>query len=241
MRRLTMWAVFASLACVVLARAEANDVDRQILGAWKLQFTTPDGVQRTPVVIIGRQYQQYVAWYVADQQPEPFRDVQLKGETLVGTISPQERPGMTVTLESKLNGENQCVGTARYHSTRGDGAGQWSFVGHRMAVSSFDEVMTWKLRFVAPDNEQHESTVTVVTKDGQRYAWYSGRDHELPARRIAIDGNRVTMSMTAQTPEGSQVDVTFRGTVTGNAVSGSAEYRVGSDAGSFPFQGTRAS
>ncbi|MHB8971593.1 MAG: hypothetical protein ACYC3X_18510 [Pirellulaceae bacterium] len=49
------------------------------------------------------------------------------------------------------------------------------------------------------------------------------------------------MSMTTETPEGAQVDVTFRGTVSGGEVKGTAEYRTGDDSGSFPFQGKRAS
>lgn len=242
MNRFVMWTALACFAMPALVKADSSDVDRKIVGVWKLQFTTPDVVQRTPLVILGRQYKTYVAWYIGDKQPEKFRDVQLKGETLVGTIIPQEHPDITVTLESKLQGENQCVGTAKFRgNNNGPDTGSWPFSGQRMTPSSFEEAMTWKLSFVTPDNEKHEPTITVVTEGGKMYAWYSGRDHELPARSIRVEGDSVVMSMTAESPEGGQVDVTFRGTVSGDEVKGTAEYRTGDDSGSFPFQGKRAS
>jgi hypothetical protein len=241
MNRFVMGTALACFLMPALVKADSSDVDRKIVGAWKLQFTTPDGVQRTPFVILGRQYSTYVAWYIGDKQPEKFRDVQLKGDTLVGTINPQEHPGITVTLESKLQGENQCVGTATFRSSDGQDTGQWTFRGQRMTPSTFDEATTWKLNFVTPDNQKYEPTITVVTEGGKMYAWFSGRDHELPARSITVQGDNVVMSMTAETPEGAQVDVTFRGTVSGDEVKGMAEYRLGNDSGSFPFLGKRAS
>ncbi|MHB8971594.1 MAG: hypothetical protein ACYC3X_18515 [Pirellulaceae bacterium] len=89
MNRFVMWTALACCAMPALVKADSSDVDQKIVGVWKLQFTTPDGVQRAPYVIVGRQYQTYVAWYIGDKQPEKFRDVQLKGETLVGTIIPR--------------------------------------------------------------------------------------------------------------------------------------------------------
>ncbi|MHB8864671.1 MAG: hypothetical protein ACYC6N_19875 [Pirellulaceae bacterium] len=242
MKRIVLMTALACFALpIVSVAADPGDLDRQILGAWRLQFTAPDGVSRTPVVILGRQYDEYVAWYVGDGKPQPFQDVQLQGDTLVGKLDPQERPDVTVMLESKLTAENQCTGTAKYKSKTGNDAGQWSFTGQRMEPSSFDEQMTWKLHFTTPDNQQHAPTITVVSKEGKRYAWYSGKDHELPARSINVQGDRVEMTISAQSPEGSRVDVTFRGTIEGDNVQGTAEYHMQGDTGSFPFQGKRTS
>jgi hypothetical protein len=233
-----------ALACCVLhavdVTADSDDVDKQILGAWKLECTTPDGVARTPIVIVGRQYEEYVAWYVGDDQPEAFKDVQLKDDTLVGTINPKVEPNVTVTLEAKLKAENECEGTGKFRSADGK-TGSWNFTGKRIDLSEFDEVMTWKLSFVSPDEKQHSPTVTVVEKDGELYAWYSGKDHELPAVKISVDGDRVEMKMTAESPEGAKVDVTFRGTVDGDNVAGKVEFRVEGESGSFAFTGKRTS
>jgi len=236
--------MLTAIACLaspaVAARADSDDVDKQILGAWKLEFTTPDDVARTPVVIVGRQYEKYIAWYVGDDEPEAFTNVQLKDDTLVGTIKPKERPDVTVTLEAKLKAEDECEGIGRFTSEDGD-TGSWNLTGKRIGLSEFDEVMTWKVSFTTPDEKQHAPTVTVVEKDGQFYAWYSGKDHELPALKLTVDGDQVEMKMVADSAEGAKVDVTFRGTVDGDSIKGNAKFRIEGESGSFPFTGERTS
>lgn len=241
MKRIVLMTAFACLVSPAMSvRADSDDVDKQILGAWKLEFTAPDGVERTPTVIVGRQYEKYVAWYIGDEQPESFKDVQLKDDMLVGTIRPKERPDVTVTLEAKLKAENECEGTGKFESADGE-TGSWKFTGQRIGLSEFDEVMTWKLSFVTPDDQQHSPTITVVSKDSELYAWYSGKDVELPALRISVDGDRVEMKMIGESSEGAKVDVTFRGTVDGDNVKGDAEFRIESENGSFSFTGKRTS
>jgi hypothetical protein len=241
MKRLVMMIAVGCLALPAVGATRADDVDQQILGAWQLQCTTPDGVQRTPLVVVGRQYARYVAWYIGQGEPQPFKDVRLQGDKLVGTIVPPERPDITVTCESSLKSPDQCTGTATYRTRDGGDTGSWKFGGRRLALSAFDEVMKWKLSFVTPDHEQHDATVTVVAKNNRYYAWYSDDDHELPARALTIQGDRVEMQLTGESPEGRRVDVTFRGTVTGDTVQGNAEYRLPGDTGSFPFKARRDS
>jgi len=242
MKRFLMWTALVCFAMPAWVRAESSDdLDRQILGVWTLELTDPEGVRRTPAVIVGRQYQKYAAWYISSDQPEAFRDVQRKGDILVSTIQPQEFPNVTVTLEAKLTADDKCAGIATYRDNNDGDTGTFSFTGQRMTLSAFEDVTTWKLRFVSPDQEQHEPTITVVTKQGNMFAWYSSRDHQLPVRSISVQGDSVVVSMTAESAEGKPIDVTLRGTVTGETVTGTAEYRIGSDSGSFPFQGKRAS
>lgn len=241
MKRIVM---LTAIACSVwtswAAKVHANEMDQYILGAWKLQFTAPDGEQHAPVIVVGREYQKYVAWYVANDTPQPFQNVQLDSETLKGTIQPSEHPGITVKVAARSTGADQCAGTASYRSSDGD-TGEWNFKGERLQLSSFDETSTWKLNFTSPDYEQHTPTITVVSHNGRWYAWYSGKNHELPARSVRVDGNRVEMKISAQSPDGPRVDVTFRGTVNGDSVRGEAEYQLEGDTGSFPFRGQRVS
>jgi hypothetical protein len=242
MKRLVMMIAVACLAMpAAVAKSGSDDVDRQIVGAWQLQCTTPDGVPRTPIVLVGRQYQKHVAWYLGDEEPQPFENVRLQGDKLVGTLTPQERPDITITCEATLKAADQCTGTATYRSKDGRDTGNWAFSGQRLTPSSFAEAMTWKLSFVTPDNAQHEATVTVVSKNDKFYAWYSDKDHELPARALTVQGDRVELKISGESPEGTRVDVTFRGTVDGDAVQGNAEYRLPDQTGSFTFQAKRAS
>ncbi|NLX55405.1 MAG: hypothetical protein GXY58_09860 [Planctomycetaceae bacterium] len=241
MKRLVMMIAVGCLALPAVGAARANDVDQQILGVWQLQCTTPDGAQRKPVVVVGRQYAQYMAWYVVKGELKPFKDVRLQGDRLVGSIVPPERPDITVTCEAWLKSPDQCTGTATYRARDGGDTGSWKFDGRRLALSEFDEAMKWKLTFVTPENEQYDATVTVVGKDNRFYAWYSDGDHELPARSLTIQADRVEMQLSGESPEGRHVDVRFRGTVTGDTVQGNAEYRLREDTGSFPFKARRDS
>ena len=92
MKRFAMLTLAACLVLPALVQADTSDVDRQVLGPWQLKMTTPDGESRSPIVIVGRQFSKYVAWYIGDQGPEAFQKVELKGETLVGTLNPTGAP-----------------------------------------------------------------------------------------------------------------------------------------------------
>ena len=240
MRCLFSLAVVALLAFPIstASSAEIDSTAKNIIGAWKLDFTTPDDVKRTPIVIIGRQHQDLVAWYVDKEKREAFKDVQLKDDALCLTIRPMERPDMTVTFEAKLKDEGVCVGTGMYESKSGD-TGSWEFSGRRVPTSTFDEVHSWKLSFVTPDDQPRSAVVTVLSKNDKLFAWYSSDEHELPATKITKDGDDVVMSITAKTQDGATVDVVFRGTIDGDQVAGNAEYDLEGDTGSFSFRGER--
>lgn len=109
--------------------------------------------------------------------------------------------------------------------------------GKRLTRSDFQEYQTWKLEFETPDYERHTPLVTVVSLDGERYAWYQGRDHDLPARSFKLDGNRVELVVAGETGEGTQIEVTFRGQLDGDRVKGTAGFKLGGESGEFPFEG----
>lgn len=237
-------AIFTALACIALPvvalQADTSDIDKQIIGAWQLKMTTPEGESREPIVLIGRQFDAYTAWYVGDNGLEAMQNVQLNDDLLVGSIKPQERPEMTVTLQARLDGKDSCAGVGKYRSSGGD-SGSWKFAGKRLSLSSFDDVSTWKLNFTTPEYESHSATVSVISKGGDYYAWYSGDDHELPAQQVTVNNNQITMKLSAATRDGTQVELTFRGNVNGDEVKGNAEYKLSGETGSFPFTAKRAS
>ena len=239
--------IFAVVALTVQASAanpaasEVESAAKQIVGAWKLEFTTPDEVKRTPMVLVGRQYQKLVAWYVEKDRPESFKKVRLEDDTLLLTIRPNERKDVEVTFKARLGEQkNVCVGEATYQSDDGD-TGSWDFKGKRVSESDFDESEKWQLSFVTPDEQRHEATITVVAQKDELYGWYSSKDFELPSLKLSNDGDKVVMSVKATTRDGANVDVTFRGTVEADRVHGEAEYDLKGDTGRFPFTGQRKS
>jgi hypothetical protein len=221
----------------VCAVDERRGVDQELLGVWQLKFTTPDGIVRDPVVIVGRQYQEYLAWQVVGGQAEPFKSARRRGEKLTLIIDPSQEPDVTVTLELELDDENRCTGTGSFRSRSDGETGQWDLTGKRLRESDFEEYQRWKLEFETPDYERHTPLVTVVAIDGQRYAWYQGRDHDLPARSFKLDGNRVELVVAGQTGEGTPIEVTFDGRIEGDRVKGTATFKLGGESGEFPFEG----
>ena len=228
-----------ALALLVLP-ASANELEpvaKDIIGVWKLDFTTPDGVKRTPLVIVGRQRQELVAWLVEKDKPEALKDVCLKDDSVVATFKPKEHGGkLTVTLEARLEKEDVCCGKAKYAFEDGE-SGSWEFTGKRIPVSKFEKAARWNLSFTTPDYEQHDALVTLVSVGDKEYGWYSGKDYELPMLEVSTKGGELVMSVTAKTEDGEKVEVTFRGTVQGDHVEGAAEYFLEGDSGVFAFTG----
>ena len=244
MRTFLSFVVATSIAIPAVAAPRSSDVAesaKKIVGAWKLEFTTPDDVDRSPIVLVGREHQKFVAWYVEkDKKPESFKRVRLEGDKLMLTIRPKERKDIEVTFEASLKKENVCAGEATYRSDDGD-SGSWDFKGQRVAKSDFDEMQNWQLSFVTPDDQKHEATVTVAARKDKLYGWYSSKDFDIPATKLDKDGSKITLSLTTKTKDGMTVDVTFRGTVDGDHVKGEAKYDLEGDTGSFPFTGKRKS
>lgn len=223
-----------------LTDAQIETAKKEILGPWKLEFTTPDYVKHTPTVLIGRHYRELVAWSVEEDEPEAFKTVQLEDDALVLTIRPKERDDVLVTIKATLETEGKCIGEGTYMTDDGESGG-WDLKGKRVSPAEFDETQKWQLDFVSPDGEQHEAIVTVVSKDEKHYGWYASKDHDLPATKVTVNGDNVSLSVTPKTREGDSVDVTFRGTVSGDRVTGTAEYDLDGDTGSFSFKGERKS
>ena len=239
--KLVAYFILSAMAVLPANAADVNSAAKDVIGAWRLEFTSPDGVKRTPTVVVGRQHNELVAWYIESAEPEPFKDVRLKDDSLLLTIEPAEYNGdATVTVEARLKEDNVCRGAAKCVLKNGERE-SWDFSGRRLGESDFDDVTQWDLAFVAPDNQQQKATVTVVTKGAQAYAWYTSEDYDLPAKQMSVNGNDVVMSITAKGPDGNTIDATFRGSIAGDRVSGTAAYSVEGSSGTFPFSGKRKS
>lgn len=236
---------FLVLPLSAVAAQELDPVVEEIVGLWKLEFTTPDDVDREPIIAIGRMYDKLVAWYVAEgsleafEKPEPFKGVRLTDEALLMTITPPQEPGVTVTFKAEPGDEEgTCRGTATYESSDGE-TGAWGFKGAKVAMSVWDEVQVWTISFVSPDDsEKHEAEVTAVGLGDKVYAWFSSKAFELPATDCTLDGDQATLTLVAETLDGTPVKVTFGGTVDGDSIKGEAEYDADGDTGTFAFSGS---
>lgn len=229
----------ATLALMAL-HADPTEVEsaaKDIVGVWKLDFVSPEGERLTPMVVVGRQRQEFVAWVAENEELQAFEEVCLKGESLVATLKPKQYDGnVTVTLEAGLERKDVCRGEAKYASTDGD-SGAFDFTGERIPVSKMDGLVQWNLSFMTPDYERHEGLVSLVPVGDKEYGWYSGKDYELPIFKASSKDGKLVLSVAAQTEDGDKVEVTFQGTVEGDRVKGTADYKMEGESGSFAFSG----
>jgi len=229
--------VASALLALPAGAGELESAAKEIVGVWQLDFTTPDDVERTPTVIVGRQRQELVAWYLEKDNLQAFQDVRLKDDSVVATIKPKGfNNELTVKLEARLESEGVCSGKGEYAFVGGE-SGSWKFQGKRIPLSAFDKVAQWSVSFTSPDDQRHDGLVTVVSVGDKQYGWYRSKDYELPIMQVSTEGGKLVLSASAETEDGVPVDVTFRGTVTGDRVQGNAEYKVEGETGSFPFTG----
>lgn len=231
--------VLCLLVNMSVQAADLATVSKEIVGAWRLEFTAPDGVHRSPIVIVGRQGEELAAWYADQGEVQEFKNAKLVDDALQLTIVPQDHQGqVTVTMKAKMAGEGKCEGDAEF-TTQGGEKGEWKFTGERMKPAEFQDVSQWNLSFTTPDSQSRQATVTVLNKDGKTYGWYSSDEFEIPAKEVKIDGDRVKLAIEGKMPGGTKVQVTFHGTVTGDQVKGDADYELDGNSGSFAFTGKR--
>lgn len=234
------WFAFLGLMLLGASSASAADVKAiapDVVGAWRLTFTTPDGVERTPTVVVGRQRDELVAWCIDKGEPEAFKDVRVDDEALELTIVPREKDGKaTVKLVAKADGDGRCCGNAECCLADGDTA-KWEFTGKRIDPAKLNHVAQWKLSFTTPEGEKHEPTIHVFEKGDTLYGWYISDDYELLAKSLKVEGDQASLVVAAKLADGAVAKVTFRGTIDGSSVSGDADYDVEGDRGSFSFTG----
>ncbi len=234
------WFLVFSLMLLGNLTASAADIKAiapEVVGAWRLTFTTPDGTERTPIVVVGRQHDELVAWYLDKEEPQAFKNVTVKDDALELTIVPRQKDGkITVKLVAKADGDNRCSGKGEFCIAGGE-TGSWDFRGERVDPANLPHVAEWKLNFTTPEGEKQEPTIHVFEKDDTLYGWCVGDDYELLAKSLKVEGNKATLSVAAKTSEGAVANVIFHGTIDGSSVSGDADYDVAGDRGSFPFSG----
>ena len=227
------------VAATAVAGPDVKEAAKEIVGAWKLEYTTPDFERRTPMVIVGRQHEELVAWYLGGNGIENFTKVKLQGKSLHLTIVPKEFGGlMAAELEAQLTEKGACAGKISFANPGGE-SGTLDFSGKRVALETLDDVSKWDLKFVTPDGIERCPLITVARHRDRLHAWYSSEDFELPASKFTLEGDKAIMEVTAKTDEGRKIDVTFHGTVEGDRVRGTAEWKMRDDSGEFFFTGRR--
>jgi len=233
--------VLCSFATLPAFAADVDEIPAEAFGAWQLEFTTPEYEQKSPIIIVGRQREELVAWYATEDELQAFSEVELEGEVLKLTFRPKKYDGdLLVTFSGHLKEDGVCEGDIDYKSNDGD-SGTFDFAGKRIELSEFDQTTTWNISFETPDGELREGHVTALTKNSKTYGWYSSEDYELPAIKMTNSADKVVMSLTLKTEKGETIDMTLRGTIEGDRISGDIEYSFNGDTGSFAFTGKNAS
>ncbi|MCP4814809.1 MAG: hypothetical protein GY888_20060, partial [Planctomycetaceae bacterium] len=103
-----------------------------------------------------------------------------------------------------------------------------------------DPVGTWKLSVKSTSQGQRTSTIKISNKDGKLVGLYKGtRSGEVKASEVKLTGPQLSITLSADDiAEGLRA--VYVGTIKGDSITGSVEYRVGDRSGKRDFTGSRA-
>jgi len=103
-----------------------------------------------------------------------------------------------------------------------------------------DPVGTWKLAVKSTSQGQRTSTIKISNKDGKLVGLYKGtRSGEVKASEVKLAGPLLSITLSADDiAEG--LTAVYVGTIKGDSITGSVEYRVGDRSGKRDFTGSRA-
>lgn len=167
-----------------------------------MKYTTPDAGDKTSAIIVGLQNGEFAACYtdngIAKADVEAVKKVEIKDNSLELTFRPKSREDQAeVTLKATMEKQDVCSGVAKYAADDGE-TGEFKFTGKRLGESDFDEVQSWKPKFIGPDKIERTPTVMVGTLGEQLFAWYSSEGYELPATNIMLTDDKVAMPISAR-------------------------------------------
>ncbi|MEO2023253.1 MAG: alpha/beta hydrolase [Pirellulaceae bacterium] len=103
-----------------------------------------------------------------------------------------------------------------------------------------DPVGTWKLSVKSTSQGQRTSTIKISRKDGKLVGLYTGtRSGEVKASEVKLTGSQLSITLSAdEIAQG--LTAVYVGTIKGDSITGSVEYRVGDRSGKRDFTGSRA-
>gem|GEM_PF-293648 len=103
-----------------------------------------------------------------------------------------------------------------------------------------DPVGIWKLAVKSNSQGQRTSTIKIVRKEGELVARSTGtRAGEIKASEVKLTGSQLSITLSANDIARGLTAV-YVGTIKGDSITGSVEYRVGNRSGKRDFTGSRA-
>ena len=102
-----------------------------------------------------------------------------------------------------------------------------------------DPVGTWKLAVKSESQGQRTSTIKISRKDGKLVGLYTGiRSGEVKASEVKLAGSQLSITLSAN-DIAQGLTAVYVGTIKGDSITGSVEYRVGDRSGKRDFTGSR--
>ena len=127
------------------------------------------------------------------------------------------------------------------------GKRMWCLAAYLLLASSIaaqekkvDPVGTWKLAVKSNSQGQRTSTIKISRKEGELVALSTGtRSGEIKASEVKLTGSQLSVTLSAD-DIAQGLTAVYVGTIKGDSITGSVEYRVGDRSGKRDFTGSRA-
>lgn len=219
--------------------AERHIGKRDVLGTWEFDFTSPDGVHRTPTLAIAEKNKKLVGEISANGDSQSIDHVEL---TDSGFSFEYETPYEGATLELKYICKprgNELTGTVEYQID-GNG-GQFDVEAKRKQLSKKDQSLLgkWEFNITTPDGNTVTSTLELTESNGQFSAKLNGQGKDFEIEALEVKNGEVKFDFTNE-HDGVNVDLMWVSSIKSEGeMEGVLTFSVDGNSGDIPISGKR--
>ncbi len=208
-----------------------------VAGHWNIVASSPDGQSFEPSIDLeqsGGDVKGKFNWI--DGTQIDVTGGKLTGNELVCPVSIDfGGQAMTVTFKGQVDGD-KMTGTADYDL--GGQTGTIDFTAERGAAAS-PLVGTWNFTLSSDDGQTFDTSLEVKQDGDALSGQYKGPLGEAATKDLKLDGDTLSFSVVRER-DGTEFTTSFKGTVSGDSVSGEASFDAGGQSRSMKFEGKKA-
>lgn len=212
---------------------------RDVLGTWNFDFTSPDGVHRTPTLVISEKDDKLVGEMSANGESQKIEAIQMTDD---GFWFEYETPFQGSTLGLKYTCKprgNQLTGTVEY-DFEGNG-GDFDVEAKRKQLSEKDQPLLgkWEFSMTTPDGIAVKSTLAITETEGQFSAKLNGQGKDFEIKGLEVKNGEVKFDFSNE-HDGLNVDLMWVSSIKSqDEMEGVLSFSVEGNTGDIPIAGKR--
>ncbi len=215
----------------------------QVVGSWEFEFTSPDGVDHSPTLVVSEKGKELVGTL---SDGDGAAEVLVKNFQLVDNqfsfelMTKYEGSNLDLKYICRPQG-NKLTGMLEY-DLEGN-SGEFEIAARRRALPRSVRAMlgTWEFKVTDPDGIQHNPVLTLADDSGKLAAKLNSEILQLDIQDPQVNDGELTFKFTSD-HGGEGVELTWHSRMDGaDKMSGKLEYDAGGETGELDLTGERRS